>query len=80
MASLWAGQPVRGSVTDRKVICGIELGGFYEDGMGQVWEVAVICEHPTMSLENVKTGQRVGGAIGAPIFDGFVKLVPEAKA
>lgn len=66
-------------MSEREVICGIELGGFYERG-GEVWQVVTIADRPTMRLRNLHTGEQVGGVIGAPIFDGFEKLVRETRA
>ncbi len=56
-------------------IRGIPLDAFFLRN-GEIWKVSHMCERPTMTLENVKTGERVGGAIGAPIFADFVRLVP----
>lgn len=64
----------------RELICGVELGGYYEKD-GQIWKVVSIAQQPTMTLENIETKERVGGVIGAPIFTDFVELIrrPDAE-
>lgn len=67
-----------------KRVAGVRMDGVYrkkEDG--SLWVVHTVCEHPTMTLRKieprpglVQPSQTVGGAIGAPIFDDFVELVP----
>lgn len=57
-------------------ICGIDMDAVYLRGR-DLFRVATIADRPTMTLVNVETGERVGGVIGAPIFDGFVELVPK---
>ncbi len=60
-----------------------DLGSYYVDPEGEVWRLVLFCEEPTATLECVtgeQTGKRVGGAAAAPIFDPFVKLIPEGEA
>ena len=54
------------------------LGRYFVDERGEVWQHITFCERPTASLRRVNDDAiRVGGAVGAPIFDGYVMLEPE---
>lgn len=44
---------------------------------GKVWQLVLYCEHPTATFECLETQERRGGAVGSPILEGFVRLVPE---
>lgn len=66
---------------------GDDVGDYYADAKGDLWRLIGYSDAPTASLERV-TGDdqqvrdvsrrdRVGGAVGAPIFEGFRKMVPE---
>lgn len=64
--------------TRRKRTPSIDTNGdYWIDELGEVWKQVAFCAEPTASLENVKTGERVGGACSAPIFDRFTHLVKE---
>lgn len=53
-----------------------DVGDFYVDDEGSLWKLVDYCAEPTASLECVYPGGRgVSGAVGAPIFEGFTKLV-----
>lgn len=60
-----------------------DLGGFYIHQDGSVWRLISYCSYPTATLQCVYAdddhvrGTRRDGAIGAPIFDGFKRLVGE---
>lgn len=54
-----------------------DLGAYYVHDDGSVWRLVLFADRPTGSLENVESGMRVGGVIGAPIFAPFRRLVPE---
>jgi len=41
-----------------------------------VWEVESFCEHPTITLRNVRTGEQCGGAVGCRNLRDFVPLKP----
>ena len=64
-------------VSDR--ICGIDLYGIYRRG-NDLFRVLTIADAPTMTLVNIETGEKVGGVIGAPIFDDFVEVIPKQAA
>ncbi len=36
-------------------------------------------EHPTISLRNIETNQKIGGAVGCLNVQDFVKLVPASE-
>lgn len=66
---------------------GDDVGDYYVDEAGDLWRLVAYWSGPTASLERV-TGEnrqvtdasrrdRVGGGVGAPIFGGYRKLVPQ---
>lgn len=60
------------------------LGSYWVDEHGEVWKHIVYSDQPTATLERVDmarlgTRKRVGGVVGAPIFDGFTRLVKEER-
>lgn len=65
-----------------------DVGSFYVDENGDIWRMVTYCAHPTATLERITRDkhpvfrsnmpERVGGAVGAPIFKPFRKLVVEA--
>lgn len=57
-----------------------DVGAYYIDEAGVAWRLVGYCRHPTATLENVATGERRGGAVGAPIFNGLRRLVAEDAA
>ncbi len=67
-----------------------DVGKFYADEKGDLWQLIAYASSPTATLERV-TGQdaqverdprrdRIDAVVGAPLFDGFRKLVPEEPA
>lgn len=61
-----------------------DVGSYYIDEAGNLWRLVSYADKPTAVLERVDNDgteiprpQRRGGVVGAPIFEGFRKLVPE---
>lgn len=44
-----------------------------------VWAVETYCELPTITLKNIRTGEKRGGAVGCLNLKDFVKLKPESE-
>lgn len=63
---------------ERQVVCGVDLRGVYRNREdGELYRVVTIAEHPTVCVENVKTGERGHYVIQSPLFrDRFQELVP----
>lgn len=58
----------------------LAVGQLYTSGeYNDVWEVESFCAQPTVTLKNLRTGERRGGAVGSPIVRDFTRLVPEPK-
>lgn len=55
---------------------GVAPGDLYTKDGKDVWIVETYCEHPTITMKNLATGQKQGGAVGSLIVKSFVKLVP----
>ncbi len=51
-----------------------------DDAIPDVWMMVSSCELPTVTLENVRTGEKIEGAIGCLLLQPFVKLVPEDRS
>ena len=49
---------------------------FTIDGQ-DVWEVESMCESPTITLKNLRTGDKMGGAVGCRLLKDFVPLRKE---
>ena len=49
---------------------------FTQDGK-DVWRVQSYCEHPTVTMVNVETGETTGGAVGCLNLKTFKRLVEE---
>jgi len=56
-----------------------DVGKYYTTDGEDVWELTSYCKEPTATMENIKTGRRIGGAVGCLKLKPFVKLVPERK-
>lgn len=63
-----------------------DVGEFYVGEAGDLWRLIGFADRPTATLERVTPPatsfilghrERRGGVVGAPIFEGFRKLVPE---
>lgn len=46
-------------------------------GSNDVWVVKSYCSDPTVTLENIKTGQQVSGGVGSLNLQQFSRLKPE---
>ena len=56
---------------------GIKPGDLFTTDGHDVWRVVSCCEHPTITLKNIETGQEKGGAVGSLIVQDFIRLIPE---
>ena len=56
-----------------------DVGKFFTTNGEDIWRMIVYCAEPTATMQNVKTGEQVGGIIGSPILEHFVKLIPEKE-
>lgn len=64
-----------------------DVGEYYQDAHGGVWRLISYADQPTATLErldphDIATADgyrpaRTSGVVGAPIFDGFRRLVPQ---
>ena len=54
-----------------------DLGEFYIDAERRVWQLITYTDQPTATLQRVDDPSiRVGGVVGAPIFQPYRRLVP----
>lgn len=52
------------------------VGTYFIDEQGDIWRHIAYSHEPTATLEKVREpGKRVGGVVGAPIFEGFIALI-----
>jgi hypothetical protein len=54
----------------------------YTTGEGaerEVWEVLWVSSSPMVCFKELKSQREMSGVVGAPMFDNFVKLVPESQ-
>lgn len=56
-----------------------DIGQFYTTNGEDIWQLITFCDLPTATLENVRTGDRRGGAVGCRNLEPFIKLVPEKE-
>lgn len=56
-----------------------DIGSFFIDKDGDVWEMKTYCEHPTCGLYNIKTGRSVSVVPWSALANDWKKLVPEDK-
>ena len=56
-----------------------DVNSYYTTNGEDIWQFIAYCEFPTATMLNIKTGERVGGAIGSLILKPFIKLVPERR-
>jgi hypothetical protein len=57
-----------------------DVGDYYVYEDGSIWQLVSFSDRPTATLERVNKDcgpDRRGGVVGAPVFAGFRKLVPE---
>lgn len=62
-----------------------DLGSYYQHEDGTLWRLIAYTANPTATLERVVPAERFdadpvrrSGVVGAPIMDGFTKMVPLA--
>ncbi len=53
------------------------IGEFYTTDKRDIWQLVSFCHHPTVTLENMETGEVIGGTIGSLNLKPFVRLVGE---
>ena len=56
-----------------------DLGHYYEDGMGNVWQMTGYASRPSAMFLNLKTQEKKWAIIGTSDIEGFTKLVPEEE-
>ena len=54
----------------------LKPGDLYTTDGKDVWIVQSFCEHPTVTMQNIRSGKSVGGAVGCRNLKDFVKLLP----
>lgn len=59
---------------------GLEAGALYTSDGKDVWEVESFFEMPSVTLKNLRTGERMTGGVGCLNFTPFVPLVPEGPS
>lgn len=57
-------------------VCNLKPGDLYTTDGKDVWEIESLCEYPTVTLKNVRTGEQIGGAVGCRNVADFVPLKP----
>lgn len=62
-------------VADKVTVGQPLVGTYFVDDAGDVWQMTSWCGTPTMTLRRVKDGERLDGAVGAPIFENHVPLM-----
>ena len=58
---------------------GLEAGALYTSDGKDVWEVESFFEMPSVTLKNLRTGQRMTGGVGCLNFTPFVPLLPKGS-
>ena len=56
-----------------------DVGTYWTTDGTDIWQLITFCEQPTATMLNLKTGGRIGGAVGCLNLQPFVKLTPEKK-
>lgn len=56
-----------------------DVGNYYTTDGEDVWQLIAYCVLPTATMENVRTKERKGGAVGCLNLQPFIKLVPEKE-
>ena len=56
-----------------------DVGKYYTTDGKDLWQLVSYCRDPTATMQNVRTEQKVGGAIGCLNLQPFIKLVPERE-
>lgn len=51
-----------------------DVGKLFTRNGHDAWRCISYCEYPTVSFQNLETGEERGGAIGSPIVQEFVEL------
>jgi len=54
---------------------GLEAGALYTSDGKDVWEVESFFEMPSVTLKNLRTGERMTGGVGCLNFTPFVPLI-----
>ena len=57
-----------------------DVGKYYTTDGEDIWQLITYCPEPTATMENIRTKERVGGAVGCLNLKPFVKLIPEQEA
>mgnify|MGYP001611372240 FL=1 len=57
-----------------------DVGTYWTSDGEDIWQMITFCEFPTATLINLKTGEKIGGAVGSPNLKPFIKLDPSNKA
>lgn len=60
-------------------LSGLEPGDLFTTDGQDAWEVKSLCEQPTITLRNLRTGEETGGAVGCLNVQPFIALRPEGK-
>lgn len=56
-----------------------DVGCYYTTNGEDVWQLISYCREPTATMKNLRTEERVGGAVGCLNLKPFIKLVPEKE-
>ena len=54
-----------------------DVGKYFTTTGEDIWELVLYCEYPTATMENIKTGDKVVGAVNSPALKRFIRFVPE---
>lgn len=56
-----------------------DVGKFYTTTGEDTWWMISYCAEPTATMQNIRTGEKVGGAVGCRNLQPFIKLNPEKE-
>ena len=51
-----------------------DVGKLFTTDGNDAWRLVCYCASPTVTMENLETKERVGGAVGSPILEPFKEL------
>ncbi|MCF7853608.1 MAG: hypothetical protein K9N51_02330 [Candidatus Pacebacteria bacterium] len=54
----------------------LDVGDLYTTDGKDVWEVKTFIDRPSVTLQNVRTGEERGGAVGCRLLADFIRLRP----
>jgi len=56
-----------------------DIGKYYTTNGEDIWQLISYCREPTATMVDIRTGERIGGAVGCLNLQPFIKLIPEKE-